>query len=443
MQKIVLPFELPELSRRQMLRTGCSVVAFASAMKLLAPLCANAQAQYGVQRKLVWINLSGGWDILETVDPKQSANSKLDLLFPWADAHKLAGSSEDIRVGRHLPGLASLGADTLLIRGLAMGTTSHDAGSVYMDTGILSNSGRVNAASIPSIVASESSATIPIIQLSGGTEPQIDRGLLNPVSLVRAQNLELYRSMYPTEKAQVERRILMLDYLKKSIARVKASQGSNDRLSSLENAEDKIRDQINSGIADKLQLDSSDKALFNNPNTEGQRGSGAGEAFALALKLIKNDLVSCVNMGIGGFDTHSNQDRQLASILPSFDAYLKVFVNELRKADKLSSTLIVLYSDFGRTPKVNGGSGRDHWPVGGAAFIGGGIAGGRAVGGTGTDLLALNTDLATGNPLAPGKGGDQLNPAHLGGAVLKLCIGEAYLPFRSYLSAPACLTQTK
>ena len=91
--------------------------------------------------------------------------------------------------------MAQIGDDLLLVKGISMGTTSHNAGSVYMDTGILSNAGTVNSASIPSIVASEGTSTIPIIQLNGGTDPKIDRGLLNPVSAVRAQDLELYRSM--------------------------------------------------------------------------------------------------------------------------------------------------------------------------------------------------------------------------------------------------------
>jgi hypothetical protein len=431
-----LPDEVHAFSRRQILTTGAAVVGYASVARLLGmPAVAMGQAPeqttFPVLRKLVWINMSGGWDILESVDPKKTSTANLDVGYDFNLTHPLAGAPADVRLGRFFPGVASLGDDVLLLRGLAMGTTSHDAGSVYMDTGILSNTGRVNAASIPSIVASESDATIPIIQLGGGMEPMLDRGLLKPVSLVRAQNLDLYRSMYPTEKAAVDRKLAMLDYLKKSVARAKAKVGTNDRLGAVEAAESKIRGQIASGIGSKLQLTDADRAPFA-AAAANMRG-GPADAFALALKLLNNDLVTCVNMGLGGFDTHANQDRQLSTLLPPFDVALTAFVKELRKSKKLESTLIVLYSDFGRTAKINGSAGRDHWPVGGAMILGGNIDGARAVGGTTGDLLAQDFDPATGNAVREGNG-QQLTPKHLGAAVVRLCLGDDYLRYRTYLS---------
>jgi uncharacterized protein (DUF1501 family) len=436
--KIMLPDEAQEFSRRQFMNMGMGLTAFASAAQIFSPLKALAQQQgnFGVAKKLVWINMSGGWDILETVDPKQSANDRVNLFYDYNLAHRLAGSATDVRVGRHFPNIAAIGQDVLLLRGLAMGTTSHDAGATYMDTGILSNNGRVNAASIPSIVASESGATIPIIQLNGGMDPRVDRGLVRPVSLVRAQNLQLYRSMYPTNDAERNRKIRLLDFLRNSVARSKAQLGVNDRLTGIEVSETKIRGQINANLGDKLALDDADRAAFVRSATASgganARQSRSLDSFALALKLLKNDLVSCINMGIGGFDTHANQDMALSRILPDFDINLRVFVDELRAAGKLDSTLIVLYSDFGRTPRINGGNGRDHWPVGGAMMIGGGIQGGRAISGTDQNVLASFFDPGTG--AATTSGDKQLNATHLGGAVLSLCLGSAYLTYRSYMA---------
>ena len=439
---ILLPEEVSEFGRRQFLSAGVALTATISLAKLLAPLSAHAAETYTVKRKLVWINMGGGWDILEVTDPKPASTARIDMTYPWEAAHALAGGDTNTRVGRWMPGLAENGRDTLLLRGLAMGTTSHDAGSTYMDTSILSNNGRVNAASIPSIVSSESSATIPIIQLAGGMDPRIDRGLLKNISVVRAQNLDLYRSMYPTEPDLVARRLKLLDYMKGSIDRLKTSVGTNDRLTAVDTANSKIKGQIESGIGAKLSLTNDDKAAFAQASASaGARGMGrGGDAFALALKLIKNDLVTCVNMGVGGFDTHSNQDRNLMPILTEFDRNLKVFVNELRNAGKLNDTLIVLYSDFGRTPKVNGSAGRDHWPVGSAVLIGGGLDGGRAVGATDDALLSKNVDPSTG---LISDTGIQLNPTHLGGSVLELTLGADYLTRRPYLSSLPALTRTR
>jgi hypothetical protein len=326
-----------------------------------------------------------------------------------------------------------------MVRGMAMGTTSHDAGTVYMDTGILSNSGEVNAASIPAIVASEGTATIPIIQLSGGSEPQTDRGLLKKVSVVRANNLELYRSMYPTKSDEIGRRIAMLDYVKGSIQRLQDEVGSNDRLASMAAAEEKIRQQFVDNVGSRLSVSAAERAAFSEGAPQNLN-RGLADSFALTLKLVSEGLVNCVNLGIGGFDTHSNQSASLERILGEVDFVVSSLVSGLRASGKLDETLIVLYSDFGRTPKINSSNGRDHWPVGSAIVIGGGISGGRAVGGSDDDMRALKINMTTGNI---DEQGEQINPTHLGGSVLELTLGSAYMKYRPYLQSVPAITRLK
>jgi hypothetical protein len=361
------------------------------------------------------------------------------MVYRWNEAHELAGAGSNNRIGRWLPNLAEIGKDIVVVRGLAMGTTSHEAGSIYMDTGVLSNAGNVNAASIPAIIASESNATIPIIQLDGGMEPLTDRGLLNPVSVVRAQNLQLYQSLYPESSTDKRLRLRMLDYIRDSAASLESLQGKNDRLTSVTAATTKIRAQIGANVGSKLSVADTDLAPFLE-NAPANLNTRMAEAFALTAKLLKNNIVNCVNLGIGGFDTHSNQTASLGPNLTSVDYIIRTFVDVLRAANKLDNTLIVLYSDFGRTPKVNNSNGRDHWPVGGAMMIGGGLAGGRVVGGTDSNLLASNINPSSG---AVNSDGTQLNPTHLGGSVLHLTLGSSYLPYRSYLESVPALIKLK
>lgn len=437
----VLPEEIEAFSRRDFLQTGVSLAGYVSLPALLAGTPASAETLFTVERRLVWINMSGGWDILEVMDPKASSTSGITIPYGWGDCNDLAGSSRGEKMGRWLPGIASRGADVILVRGMSMGTTSHQAGSVYMDTGILSNTGTVNAASIPAVVASESQATIPVIQLNGGTMPQTDRGLLKPTSVVRAENLELYRALYPTNDDQTARRLRLLDYLKDSITRVKDTAGTNDRLKAVESAETKIRKQIEDRLSAKLALTAEDKKPFARTLAAGQTmGPDMSNTFALAAKLISNNLVSCITLGMGGFDTHAGQDARLKPVLESFDFYLSAFIDQLKAQGAFDNTLIVCYSDFGRTPKINGSNGRDHWPVGGALLIGGGLAGGRTVGDTDDNLMPVTTNLDSG--LAD-PSGTPLNPTHLGGSVLKLTLGANYMQYRSYLTAINALTRLK
>jgi hypothetical protein len=441
---LVLPDHLiQEITRRNFLRNGVSMVGYASAASLLSPsgLLLGQTASYPPQRRLVWISMTGGWDILETTDAKPASTSDIDVTYDWGLANTLAGSESSERIGRWLPKLAKRGSELVVVRGLSMGTNSHTAGQVYMDTGVLSNSGDVNAASIPAIVASESQATIPIVQLNGGAEPLTDRGLFNPVSVVRAQNLDLYRSMYPATRKELDQKLLMLDYLRNSATRMKAVTGTNDRLTDLESAEAKVRVQFESDVGSKLELTGADLTAFND-GAPANLDESARDAFALTLKLLKNDLVTCVNLGFNGFDTHANQERRLEPVVTSFDHLIAVLIDELKAADALDNTLIVIYSDFGRTPKVNQTDGRDHWPVGGAMMIGGGIAGARFVGGTNDSLQSEFVD-ATSGLVTSANSGIQLNPTHLAGSVLELVLGSTYMQYRSYLQSIPALTRLR
>jgi len=439
-----MPCEAEALSRRELLRTGVSLTAYASMATLFGARWAMADTpSFPPQRRLIWINMSGGWDLLEVTDPKTQSTSGLDMVYSFDQTNALADATDGTRLGRWLPEVAAIGRDLLVVRGMAMGTTSHAAGSVYMDTGVLSNTGRVNAASIPAIVASESKATIPIIQLAGGSDPATDRGLLNPVSVVRAENLALYRSMYPADAAAATRQLAVLDFLKGSLARLEGEVGATDRTASLAAAEEKVRAQFQGDVGAKLSLNDTDRTLFRQNPPKGLSTSQA-DAFALALKLITGDIVTCINLGVGGFDTHQNQTPRLQPIMANVDFLLARLVQGLRTVGMLDQTLIVLYSDFGRTPRVNAASGRDHWPVGGALVIGGGIDGGRSVGATGPNLEAANlVDPTTGLETTDGAVGVQLNPTHLGGMVLALTLGSGYAQYRPYLEALPALTRLR
>ena len=442
------PCEVDAITRRQLLSRGVSLTAYLSLAALLrvgtAKAASASDQSFPPKRKLIWITMTGGWDILEATDPKPGSTAKIDMVYDYGQASRVAGAASDLRIGRWLPNLAAVGQDLLVIRGLAMGTTSHPAGRTYSDTGVLSNSGMVNAASVPAIVASESTATVPIIQLTGGNAPATDRGLLKPISVVRADNLDLYRSMYPTDDSAIQRRLAVLDYLKSSLKKTQDAAGASDRLTDLAAAESKVRTQFQNNVGAKLGLTASDRAPFQGGAPKGMNTS-TSDSVALALKLINNDLVTCVNLGFDGFDTHQGQTQRLQPILQQVDFALGKLVEGLKASGKLDSTLIVMFSDFGRTPKVNGSNGRDHWPVGGALVMGGGIAGGRAVGATTDDTLqAANlVDPNTGAVTSDGATGVQLNPTHVGGMVLALTLGAGYSQFRPYLSAIPALTRLK
>jgi hypothetical protein len=108
-----------------------------------------------------------------------------------------------------------------------------------------------------------------------------------------------------------------------------------------------------------------------------------GQACLLARRVIEAG-VRFVTVTDGGWDTHQNNFKAMKDrLLPRLDGAVSSLLQDLADRGQLDSTLVVVLSDFGRTPKVNPSAGRDHWSTAGIALLaGGGIRPSLAVGQT-------------------------------------------------------------
>ena len=108
-----------------------------------------------------------------------------------------------------------------------------------------------------------------------------------------------------------------------------------------------------------------------------------GQSCLMARRLIQSG-VRFVTVTDGGWDTHQNNFKSLRdSRLPPVDQALPQLLEDLEDQGMLDSTLVVWLTDFGRTPKINSASGRDHWSSAGFAIMAGaGIPGGSVLGAT-------------------------------------------------------------
>src|SRR5207237_2398700 len=87
----------------------------------------------------------------------------------------------------------------------------------------------------------------------------------------------------------------------------------------------------------------------------------AGQRMLLARRLVEAG-VRMVSLTYGGWDHHDNIKNAFNSQMPTFDQAFACLVRDLAQRGMLDSTLITLTTEFGRTPKVNGTAGRDHYP---------------------------------------------------------------------------------
>ena len=116
-----------------------------------------------------------------------------------------------------------------------------------------------------------------------------------------------------------------------------------------------------------------------------------GRSCLAALRLIEKG-VRCVEVTLGGWDTHANNHELQAGRINILDPAFANLIKELKKRDLLETTMVVCGGEFGRTPHVNPLGGRDHWPHGfSMALAGGGIQGGRVIGETSSEVKRSET----------------------------------------------------
>ena len=107
-----------------------------------------------------------------------------------------------------------------------------------------------------------------------------------------------------------------------------------------------------------------------------------GQGCLLARRLVERG-VPFVEVGTDGWDTHNQNFDALRRLVPPVDTAWAALMQDLNDRGLLDNTTIAWMGEFGRTPKINSGSGRDHFPAAWAAVLaGGGIKGGQAIGRT-------------------------------------------------------------
>jgi len=123
-------------------------------------------------------------------------------------------------------------------------------------------------------------------------------------------------------------------------------------------------------------------ALDVSKETEETRKRYGNEHFLRARRLVEAG-AQCIAIEVGGWDTHENNFGNLKNLMPATDRAFAALIGDLRDRGLYDQTVVVMWGEFGRTPKVNGTAGRDHWPaVMSAVIAGGGLRMGQAIGAT-------------------------------------------------------------
>ena len=142
-----------------------------------------------------------------------------------------------------------------------------------------------------------------------------------------------------------------------------------------------------SKLADALDVEKEDPAL------RERYGKGSSKLVADGgPKLLDNFLVArrlieagsrCVTLCFSRWDWHGGNFTRARQDMPMLDQGVSALVEDLEQRGMLEDTSVVVWGEFGRTPKINANAGRDHWPrVSCALLAGGGMQTGKVIGST-------------------------------------------------------------
>jgi len=393
-----------DMHRREVLRTfGMGLMGSACAGWL--PALASEVAQDPRRRRhciLLW--MSGGPSQTDTFDMKPDhANG--------GEFKEIATRVPGLRFSEHLPKLAEHADQLAVIRSLSTKEGDHARGTHLVRTGH-PPMGEVAYPSLACALAKELAAggsllpnyvsVAPQQQISpaafgpgflgqvyapaivgssvpGGAAAARD-GQPAPLAELKLEDLELPPGV---SAAQAARRMELWDTLEQKFFEGRGSASFEAHNALYRKAADMMRPEVRAAFD-----------LAGEPDDVRRRyGTGLfGQGCLLARRLVERG-VPFVEVGLGdglGWDTHTNNFRQVRRLSDELDAGWATLMTELAERGLLESTTILWISEFGRTPAINMSAGRDHFPnAWSCVFAGGGIRGGQAYGRTSADGLAI------------------------------------------------------
>lgn len=386
------------MNRRNFLQSGTA--ALFSAAALARRTSADVKRGRGRAKHCILVYLLGGPPHQDMWDLKPDAASEFRGPFD-----PISTSTTGIQISEHLPKLAQQTNRMSIIRSLGYNNGDHPFMTYYTLTGRISprplgantvlppsreddpHMGSVvskfkhQQKSVPGYVAiPEVQIRMKMIPVAGGGRagylgPEFNPLAINgdPRKTGAASALTLPEGVDVKRRSGREQLLAMLDGFGGKLDPLRDYEIVRRRAVELTGADD------GDGL---FSLESEQPKL-----RESYGSHRFGQSLLMARRLVErgvsfvgvhfNNMTKC-----DGWDTHGNNFKCLESeLLPMLDQGLSALIDDLADRGMLDETLVVCMGEFGRTPRINNKSGRDHWGQCGAAVLaGGGVVGGNVVG---------------------------------------------------------------
>ena len=303
------------------------------------------------QKRIVVFNMHGGLSQLESWDPKPGAETGGPFLA-------IPTSVPGIQICELLPKTAQQMHHLALIRGVNTSENDHGKGRYMMLTGRKQNPGlqfpEIGAVAARTLTPDDSPIPGHIVITPGGSGGRgNDSAWLGP----RFSSVQLGNGNPPPNLARPESLSVDSDKSRQDFRRTVNDRFLNRRRTAVTEAFTYSFDQAEKLMSRKDVFDVTRESAA---DTERYGMNDLGRHCLLARRLLENG-VSFVQVSHSNYDTHNENFNFHIEQLGEFDAAFSTFVADLADRGMLESTLVVVLSEFGRTPTINRYYGRDHW----------------------------------------------------------------------------------
>jgi hypothetical protein len=380
-------FELcSSASRRSFLRIGSLGIGGMTLPNLLRMQNAAADDGKPVRKKsviLVW--QAGGPSHLDIYDLKPTAPTEVRGEF-----RPISTNVNGIQISEHLPLQAQMMDKLAIVRSAFHTNAGHGMGSQWMLTGY-QPSIEVNDNIYPSVGS-------VVARLQGANDPGLPAYVNLPRQLGMGKAAYLGASFNPfSPESDPNSDGFRVQNLKLpgrvDASRLRRRQGLLGQLDQIRRDIDLKGDidGLDTFYRDAMQMVTNDKAIEafdikqEDDNLREEYGrNDLGQSCLLARRLVEAGVSFVAIQAGGGWDTHGDNFKQLKdNLLPKYDRAVATLVKDIHQRGRQEDVLVMACGEFGRTPRINPGAGRDHWPGAmSVLYAGGGLKMGQVIGST-------------------------------------------------------------
>ena len=360
------------VGRRSFLR-GITAAAMATgSLNWVERMAVEAARLRQQNRACILLWMQGGPSQFETFSPKPNhANG--------GETRAISTSVPGIQIAENLPETAQVMDDVCIIRSVNSKEGSHPRASFLLHTGYLP-SASVKHPTLGSLVShqlSDPAGELPsFVRIGARGRGGGNGGFLGVAYdpfVMRSADRPPRNVQIPTGRGRYQRRLELLNRLEQTYAEAEGRQDVTDH---------KDLYQRTAKMSTSPNMEVFDLDRENAKTREAYGNSGFGSGCLLARRLIESG-VTFVEVAINGWDTHQDNFANHREMCGSVDGPYAQLLRDLKQRDLLDTTLVIWMGEFGRTPRINGRGGRDHYPKAfNVALAGGGVYGGQVIGST-------------------------------------------------------------